>query len=700
MAGNVVATSWVEIIPEIKGGRTKIAKDIGAEMEPAAKESGEKSGEQASGSFAASFGKGLKAVGGALIGGSILASLKELSDASLETSSEMGKLDTAFSTSGHSADTARSVYDGFVGVLGDMPQAVEASNHLAKLTSSTEELSQWTDIAAGVYATFGASLPLEGLTEAANETAKVGLVTGPFADALNWAKMSTEQWSAALSGNKDAQSAFMSALNQGLSAEDAFNAALAACNSEAERSSLVTSVMAATYGEAGQAYRASNADVIAAQKAQSDFNIAMGRAGAAVTPFVTGLTEIGTALLNAGVDKLPSLADGFSKAIQVASPFAIAIGGAAAALGVMWGVLNAGSITAFATSLMSGTRIMTLFTNATNIAKTAQAAFNLMLSANPIGVVITLIAALVAGLVWFFTQTEIGRELWSSFMSWLQSAWTNVQSFFSGLWNSIVGFFNSAATNVSAAWNAVVAWFSSIPATIMGAFAAIGNWLSSLFNGTANNIKSAWNAVLSFYVSIPGRIMSAFASIGNWIFSQFNSAANRVKSAWNGVTSFFGSIPDKIMGFFSNAGSWLINAGKSAIDGFLQGLKNAWDSAASWLSSRAQEIIKLKGPPSYDAVMLVENGELTMGGYQKGLENGFKSVQSRIAKMNSQISASVEPTISTATTYASSAVDGDASSDRVLTAIYRVLCEIRDDIPQGMTESDFARKVRKAVNYA
>ena len=98
---------------------------------------------------------------------------------------EQAKLVTAFETAGSSADAAKSVYNDLFSVLGEGDQAVEAASHIAKLTTNQKEMSEWTNICQGVYATFGASLPVESLTEAANETAKVGTVTGSLADALN-----------------------------------------------------------------------------------------------------------------------------------------------------------------------------------------------------------------------------------------------------------------------------------------------------------------------------------------------------------------------------------------------------------------------------------------------------------------------------------------------------------------------------------
>ena len=107
------------------------------------------------------------ATAGVAIGGAWIAAI----ESTREYRTEMGKLDTAFQASGHSSEAAKKTYSELNAVLGDSGQAVEAAQHLAKLTDNEKDLQTWTDICTGVFATFGDSLPIEGLTEAANETA-------------------------------------------------------------------------------------------------------------------------------------------------------------------------------------------------------------------------------------------------------------------------------------------------------------------------------------------------------------------------------------------------------------------------------------------------------------------------------------------------------------------------------------------------
>jgi hypothetical protein len=222
------------------------------------------------GKSAGKFARGVVGAAAAA-GGAVVA----LTESTREYRTEQGKLQTAFDTQNFSAETARKTYVALNGVLGDSGQAVEAANHLAQLATNEKDLTTWTDICTGVYATFGDSLPIEGLTEAANETAKTGQLTGGLADSLNWAGVS----------------------------EEAFQKKLDACSSEQERAALITKTMNGLYSESADKYKELNADVIAANEAQDKLNNAMAKVGGAMEPFITKgkqlLAEVFEALLPA-----------------------------------------------------------------------------------------------------------------------------------------------------------------------------------------------------------------------------------------------------------------------------------------------------------------------------------------------------------------------------------------------------------------
>lgn len=234
------------------------------------------------GSTLASAAKvGLAAVGAAAT--AVVAGLVASAEATREYRTEMGKLETAFTTAGHSTDAATATYKALQGVLGETDQAVEAANHLAKLTDNEQDLQKWTDICTGVYATFGASLPIEGLTEAANETAKTGALTGVLADAVNWAGVS----------------------------EDDFQASLDACATEQERQALITETFNDLYSEAAEKYRETNAEVIRANEANEEWTASMAGVGGAIEPILTDVKLLGASLLQDLVPGVQAVAEAF-----------------------------------------------------------------------------------------------------------------------------------------------------------------------------------------------------------------------------------------------------------------------------------------------------------------------------------------------------------------------------------------------------
>ena len=212
--------------------------------------------------------------------GNLASTIWNLDEATAEHSIAMGRLNTAYEAAGYGADTAQQAFTAFYGILGDTDTATEASQLLAKLADSAEDVSTWTDIAAGVSGTFGDSLPIESLIEAANETARVGEVTGTLADALNWA---------------------------GEVGEDEFNAMLAECSSEAERNQLIMDTLAGTYGEAADAFYANNEALVAGREGQVQMQNSLAELGTAIGNVKTGLlNEFSPALSAAASAVIPA----------------------------------------------------------------------------------------------------------------------------------------------------------------------------------------------------------------------------------------------------------------------------------------------------------------------------------------------------------------------------------------------------------
>lgn len=267
------------------------ADNFGDEMEGAAKDADDASskldkvGSVVKG-LGVAIGASVAAAGAALAG--LTKSFLDLAESTREYREDQAKLDAAFTTAGFTAEQAGNAYTDFYSILGEEDRSVEAVNHLAKLCETEEELTQWTDIAAGVWATFGDSLPIEGLTEAANETAKTGQLTGVLADALNWAGTS----------------------------EDEFQASLDACNSEQERAALITKTLNGLYEDAAENYKELNGDVMDARRAQAELTDAYAQLGAIAEPIMTTLKFMAADVLNEMIPFVAMMGEGLQGVLE------------------------------------------------------------------------------------------------------------------------------------------------------------------------------------------------------------------------------------------------------------------------------------------------------------------------------------------------------------------------------------------------
>lgn len=443
------------------------------------------------------------AIAAASIAGAATA-LLALSSSTKEYRINQSKLNSAFEAAGSSAGTAKGVYEGLFRVLGDDDVAVEAANHLAKLTTNQQDLSQWTNICQGIYATFGDSLPIEGLTEAANETARVGKVTGPLADALNWAGVS----------------------------EDNFNAKLEKCNSTAEREALIRETLTGLYDEAAGNYEKNAESILAQNEAQAKLNENMAKIGETMAPINAALSQFAADILAKLAPHIEAFINEHGPAIQeTLTKVADAIGSV-----INWIVSNWDFVSTLAI-------IITGIAVALGVFSTAMGIVNAVMAASPVTWIVLGIVAALAALIAIIV---VVIKHWDDIKTAVKTAAEAIGNAVSSMVSKVTGFFKNL-------WNGITNTVEGIKNSIVNKFNAVKSTVTNIFNGVKSAIMKPIEAAKNFVGKTIDKIKSFFS---------FKVELPKIKLPHFGITPKGWKIGDLLKGSIPKLGiDWYAKGG-------------------------------------------------------------------------------------------------------------------------------------------
>ena len=279
--------------------------------------------------------------------------------------------------------------------------------------------------------------------------------------------------------------------------------------------------------------------------------------------------------------------------------------------------------------------------------------FNAVLAVNPIFLAVGAIVALVAALTWFFTQTETGRQIWSSFVDWIKQAWQGISDFFVGLWSGIsegaivlwdgvVAAWTAYIENVKAVWTAVGTFFYDLWVSIQEAASTawtlittsimtvvqpfidgfmniwnnISSGLSQIWEGIKMVFQGVWEVIKSIFLGavlvIIDLVTGNFSQLGADLSLIWEGIKNGISLIWEGIKTYFSGVVNVIVGYatgvfenFSNALStiwefiktvttsaweWIKSTVSNLITSLIQGAQNLWNSFMSFLSSLWESI--------------------------------------------------------------------------------------------------------------
>ena len=263
------------------------------------------------------------------------------------------------------------------------------------------------------------------------------------------------------------------------------------------------------------------------------------------------------------IPAMQSLGDWAKRNSEWLGPLAAAVGGAAAAWAIWTGAVKAWQII-------------------TKIATGVQAAFNAVMAMNPIMLVVMAVAALAAGLVWFFTKTETGRELWSKFTDALGAGWDWVVDKLSAGWDWV-------SQNVLTPLGDAFEWlWTAVLQPVFGWITAGWDALSTGIQWAWDNlIKPAWDAI-----SLAARVL--FAVVSTVLITPFQIAWNllstAVKWAWENVIK-------PAWDALQLAAQWMWN---NVLMPVWDAIKAGWDALSAAIQWAWENIVK----PAWDALQL------------------------------------------------------------------------------------------------
>lgn len=467
----------------------------------------------AKGAVAGFIANGLTALVGAAQ--NAISSVLGLAESTKEFRTEMAKLESAFDSAGLGADLATKSYDTLYSVLGDTGKATEASMLLAQIAKDEEDLDKWNRILVGTWAQYGDSIPTEGLAEAVSATSAMSSVQGVLADALEW---------------------------QGVNLDD-YNAKLESLSTEEERAAYIQETLTSLYGESADAYRENNKGLIEANEAANALEKAQAELGETIEPITAKFTELKTKALQWLMEEgIPALQNGFEW-LKDNIPLVATI---------------VGTLTAAWLTFGGAQKIVDGWNKACAI---SQAALNAVMNANPIGLIVMAIGALVAAFIVLWNKCEGFRNFWI------------------GLWEGIKTGFNAAVDWIVQAFHDTVNFFSE-------SAAAIGKFFSDMWSGLTDGAKKAWQG-----------IKDTFATVATFFSDIFSKAWSGVKKVFSVGGKIFDGIKDGIVKAFKTVVNAIIRGinkvvklpfeGLNGILDKISGLSIAGVKPFDWLTWRA-----------------------------------------------------------------------------------------------------------------
>jgi phage-related protein len=472
----------------------------------------------AKGAIAGFIANGLTALVGATK--NAISSVLGLADATREYRQNMATLETVADDVGVSTEYIRDKFSDMMGVFNDEDSITETLNNMLMAGFDESNIDAMSKQIEGLALSFKDTLKSEGISDSIQEWIGSGgaNLTGNFAEGLERLGYNLEEVQLATAGMTDEQ----------------------------RRNYAIQLLSAKGMGEVSESYREQNRNMVDAQTANERYQQSLAQLGDKIEPVTTKIREGFTKIL----EKMLELVEGvdievlgekidkaFDKFVNDIMPKIVE--------GLQWildnkdliiaGIVGIGS--AFLAWKVVG--VITAVINAIKTMTTAQAGLNLVMSMNPIGLVITAIAGLVTAFIYLWKNCDAFREFWINL-------WENIKSVAKETWEAITKFFSDAWKKIKSIWSGTKQFFSDIWKSlkegaknawegIKSIFSKVGSFFHDTFTKAWDGVKKVFSTGGKIFTGIKEGIVSAFTKIVNGIIRGINKVVSVPFNAINKV---------------------------------------------------------------------------------------------------------------------------------------------------------------------
>lgn len=319
---------------------------------------------------------------------------------------------------------------------------------------------------------------------------------------------------------------------------------------------------------------------------------------------------------------------------------------------------------------MAFSEAMSTLAKTSKIAGGAMKAFSAVASLGPWGIIAVAIAAVVAALTYFFTQTKTGRALWQSFITWLSGVWQSLIGIATTVWNTISTAVITCINGIKTGWQGITEFFSDLWTGIVNIATTIWNGLVTVFTTIVNIIEVVWQGISTFFTTLWTGILTVATTIWNMIVMVVTTVVTAIQGVWAGFAGFMSGLWNEIVTVAStvwnaivivistvwsvitsvissaiNVVQSVISGGFNAAKAIVQSIMNAMKSVVSsvWNSIKSLFSAGVNFIKSVVHIDLGAAGRAIMNSFLNGLKSVWENVKSFVSGIAGWIKAHKGP---------------------------------------------------------